>query len=145
MFAYVKPSLWTWDEYNLIMIYDILCYWIQFVDILFRILHWYSFTIAKTWKQMSINRWMDKENVVLCVWVYIFESAQENDEIIRFVVTWMGYKLPCSGKGIRKTNTIWYHWYVIYHMISVICDIGEGNGNPLQYSCLENPMDWEAW
>ena len=21
---------------------------------------------------------------------------------------------------------------------------GEGNGNPLQYSCLENPMDWEA-
>ena len=19
---------------------------------------------------------------------------------------------------------------------------GEGNGNPLQYSCLENPMDW---
>ena len=22
---------------------------------------------------------------------------------------------------------------------------GEGNGNPLQYSCLENPMDAEAW
>ena len=22
---------------------------------------------------------------------------------------------------------------------------GEGNGNPLQYSCLENPMDGEAW
>ena len=21
---------------------------------------------------------------------------------------------------------------------------GEGNGNPLQYSCLENPMDGEA-
>ena len=31
-----------------------------------------------------------------------------------------------------------------------ICDlllafIGEGNGNPLQYSCLENPMDGGAW
>ena len=23
--------------------------------------------------------------------------------------------------------------------------VGEGNGNPLQYSCLENPMDREAW
>ena len=23
--------------------------------------------------------------------------------------------------------------------------VGEGNGNPLQYSCLENPMDGEAW
>ena len=22
---------------------------------------------------------------------------------------------------------------------------GEGNDNPLQYSCLENPMDGEAW
>ena len=22
---------------------------------------------------------------------------------------------------------------------------GEGNGNPLQYSCLENPMDEEFW
>ena len=22
---------------------------------------------------------------------------------------------------------------------------GEGNGNPLEYSCLENPMDRETW
>ena len=22
---------------------------------------------------------------------------------------------------------------------------GEGNGNPLQYSCLENPVDREPW
>ena len=26
-----------------------------------------------------------------------------------------------------------------------IIAIGEGNGNPLQYSCLENPRDWGAW
>ena len=24
-------------------------------------------------------------------------------------------------------------------------NIGEGNGNPLQFSCLENPMDGGAW
>ena len=24
-------------------------------------------------------------------------------------------------------------------------NFGEGNGTPLQYSCLENPMDGEAW
>ena len=23
--------------------------------------------------------------------------------------------------------------------------LGEGTGNPLQYSCLENPMDWGTW
>ena len=26
-----------------------------------------------------------------------------------------------------------------------VIDIGEGNGTPLQYSCLENPMDGGAW
>ena len=25
------------------------------------------------------------------------------------------------------------------------CSFGEGNGTPLQYSCLENPMDGGAW
>ena len=29
---------------------------------------------------------------------------------------------------------------VLSHVIA-----GEGNGNPLQYSCLENPMDGGAW
>ena len=26
-----------------------------------------------------------------------------------------------------------------------VCIYGGGNGNPLQYSCLENPMHKEAW
>ena len=30
-------------------------------------------------------------------------------------------------------------------MISTLGEGGEGNGNPLQYSCLENPMDGRAW
>ena len=29
---------------------------------------------------------------------------------------------------------------------AVVCtQIGEGNGTPLKYSCLENPMDGGAW
>ena len=32
---------------------------------------------------------------------------------------------------------------VIVSSASVFC--GGGNGNPLQYSCLENPMDRGAW
>ena len=28
---------------------------------------------------------------------------------------------------------------------SVQLFIGEGNGTPLQYSCMENPMDGGAW
>ena len=35
--------------------------------------------------------------------------------------------------------TQWLHFH-----FSLSC-IGEGNGNPLQCSCLENPMDGRAW
>ena len=31
------------------------------------------------------------------------------------------------------------------HMCTFSPDPGEGNGTPLQYSCLENPMDRGAW
>ena len=30
-------------------------------------------------------------------------------------------------------------------MVSSVVMYGEGNGTPLQYSCLENPVDGEAW
>ena len=35
-------------------------------------------------------------------------------------------------------------WFQIGKGVHQDC-IGEGNGNPLQYSCLENPMDGGAW
>ena len=30
-------------------------------------------------------------------------------------------------------------------MVKAVCFIGEGDGTPLQYSCLENPRDGGAW
>ena len=33
---------------------------------------------------------------------------------------------------------------LLFNMLSKLI-IGEGNGNPLQHSCLENPMDRGAW
>ena len=38
---------------------------------------------------------------------------------------------------VEPTERLHFHF-------SLSC-IGEGNGNPLQYSCLENPMDRGAW
>ena len=39
---------------------------------------------------------------------------------------------------------IWLNGY--RYIYSFLCyTIGEGNGTPLQYSCLENPMDRGAW
>ena len=31
------------------------------------------------------------------------------------------------------------------HICELVLHHGEGNGTPVQYSCLENPMDGGAW
>ena len=47
-------------------------------------------------------------------------------------------RLQCMRSlGVRQTERLHFHF-------SVSC-IGEGNGNPLQCSCLENPRDRGAW
>ena len=33
----------------------------------------------------------------------------------------------------------------LYFLTSIRILVGKGNGTPLQYSCLENPMDGGAW
>ena len=46
----------------------------------------------------------------------------------------------CSPRGCWESDTTeWLHFD-----FSLSC-IGERNGNPLQYSCLENPRDGGAW
>ena len=45
--------------------------------------------------------------------------------------------------GKRTLKKIGYTY--MYKWITLWYTCGEGNGNPLQYSCLENPMDRGAW
>ena len=45
--------------------------------------------------------------------------------------------------GVAKNWTRLSDFTFTFHF-SLSC-IGEGNGNPLQYSCLENPRDGGAW
>ena len=44
---------------------------------------------------------------------------------------------PCSLEESDTTERLHFH--------SSLSCIGEGNGNPLQCSCLENPRDGGAW
>ena len=44
---------------------------------------------------------------------------------------------PWGREELYMTEWLPFHF-------SLSC-IGEGNGNPLQCSCLENPRDWGAW
>ena len=45
---------------------------------------------------------------------------------------------PRASSKERCGQHFLIHW-------SLTQPVGEGNGNPLQYSCLENPMDRGAW
>ena len=46
----------------------------------------------------------------------------------------------CSSGGCEESDTT--EWLHLHFTLSYI---GEGNGNPLQCSCLENPRDGGAW
>ena len=59
-----------------------------------------------------------------------------------------------SWKKSTNRNTLSIGAYhLIHHLqkpstvihVCIVHDNGEGNGSPLQYSCLENPMDRGAW
>ena len=61
---------------------------------------------------------------------------------------------PTESKSLFFTSVslllshIWHYCYHLskFHIYELVyCIGGEGNGTPLQYSCLENPMDGGAW
>ena len=56
----------------------------------------------------------------------------------------------CSLKGLMLKLKLQYYAHLMRRVDSLektlmLGRIGEGNGTPLQYSCLENPMDGGAW
>ena len=56
------------------------------------------------------------------------------------VLTW---RIPGTGEpgGLRSMGSL----RVGHNWATSLSRAGEGNGNPLQCSCLENPRDGEAW
>ena len=55
----------------------------------------------------------------------------------------LAWKIPWTGKpgGLQSMGSLG----VGHDRATSLSRIGEGNGNPLQYSRLENPMDRGAW
>ena len=74
-----------------------------------------------------------------------------------FPFLWVYYASSClpgvllihSVQGAYELSVLWVQ-YTRYNQnpqikVSVVNIFGEGNGTPLQYSCLANPMDRGAW
>ena len=62
------------------------------------------------------------------------------------------YMSPLEKHLFRSLPISWLRKYVggginprNLGLTYIVLYIGEGNGTPLQYSCLENPMDGGAW
>ena len=56
----------------------------------------------------------------------------------------MDYTIQWVAEGQTRLSD--FTFFLIYSInSSVYCLCGEGNGTPLQYSCLENPIDGGAW
>ena len=52
--------------------------------------------------------------------------------------------LTCNTVSLRCT-TPWFVYCNMMNKVVLALTFGEGDGTPLQYSCLENPMDGGAW
>ena len=58
----------------------------------------------------------------------------------------LGSLVGCRLWGCRESDTTEVTWQQQQQLILIPkIVLGEGNGTPLQYSCLENPMDGGAW
>ena len=63
-------------------------------------------------------------------------------------INWQSLSIPLEDTNLLfLCLIICLYWAVhvtkLYDMLGI--SPGEGNGNLLQYTCLENPMDREAW
>ena len=76
-------------------------------------------------------------------WVFIdFLLCEHREFIISFSQLLLTSKTyithyTCQHEEINLDSILWTHSQALFP--------GEGNGNPLQYSCLENPVDRGDW
>ena len=67
------------------------------------------------------------------------EAMAPHSSTLAWKIPWMEELGGLQSMGSRRVG----HWVT---SLSLFCScIGEGNGNPLQCSCLENPRDGGAW
>ena len=52
---------------------------------------------------------------------------------------------PWGREELDMTEWLHFHMTEWLHFHFSLSSTGEDNGNPLQYSCLENPRDGGAW
>ena len=112
-------------------------------------------------KNEKIYRLISAVCVWLCVCVKLFQScstlcdhmdySQSASSILGIfqarILEWFATPSSRGSSQSRDWTCISFISWIGNQVLSspVLVPPGEGNGNPLQYSCLENPVDREAW
>ena len=85
-------------------------------------------------KKKKKKRW-EYQTTLLASWeIYLQVKKQQLEPVMEKQI---GSKL-----GKEYIKVVYCHPAYLTYMQNTL---GEGNGTPLQYSCLENPMDGGAW
>ena len=74
------------------------------------------------------------------MFTYTWKAMATHSSTLAWKIPWAEEPGGLQSMGSRRVG---HNWATHFHF-SLSC-IGEGNGNPLQCSCLENPRDGGAW
>ena len=75
------------------------------------------------------------------MYIHILEKAMSpHSNTLAWKIPWTEEPGRLQSMGSLESDTT----ERLHFHFSLSC-IGEGNGNPLQYSCLENPREGGAW
>ena len=88
----------------------------------------------------NYHQWTDHERNQFSPWLRVWDIVSSSS--LKWVVaTGIKYRLSCSSNGKESACDAGDQGSIP----GLGSSSGEGTGNPLQYSCLENSMDREAW
>ena len=114
-FLYIEESLHSWNKPNLVMAYE-------HFDVLLS-------SLCSNFLEnfyMYVHQWYWHVVFFLCV-VFVWFWYQGDGGLLEWILK---FSFLCNFlKEFRRIGI----------------NSGEGNGSPLQYCCLENPMDRGAW
>ena len=98
---------------------------------------WLSLFIVPTGRQ---DKYLNQFQCKNCFLAWKMQTESNLDPALKEIYIWHGWRslVGCSPWGPEESDTTERLHF------SLSC-IGEGNGNPLQCSCLENPRDSRAW
>ena len=94
-------------------------------------MHWLDVLAVQGTLKSLLQHHSSKASILRCSAFFIVQSSHP-------------YITTRKTRALTRWTFVDKVMSLFFNMLSRLV-IGEGNGTPLQYSCLENPMDGEAW